>query len=944
MKKKSSHENRYGGKAVKDRNSRNPKYHSQPKGGKENSSDPKKEKFRHKWKNEKKGNFFPGKEKERFPNIDFDDYLVSKFGAEFLQKLAHSTQVKINNLLAGKATAEDLGILSTTQHGESRESNKNITSKEKNFSKLQPTKSYLKTKKENFALESTEKTGPQIKEEIQKPTRGFALAKYKKELELKEEISTSKSNSINKLEETKLTTPAGMTLDEWQFQALQALLAGKNVIVDAPTSAGKTRVIEALLEYRLPEGIKLIYTSPVKSLSNDKYREFSEKYGREKVGINTGDFKENLTAPIMLATLETYRNSLLGIEPNMNRRVVVYDEYHFLQDESRGSAWEESLILTPKDSQLVLLSASVPNSEDFAAWIQYLTGKESVVIKVTKRPVPLVHLVYTKFGWIFGEELPLSKEDEFHILKLNKMKRRDNKRFRGREVYQTLCAPISHALEQKMGPIVVYAGRRGDVEGLALSFSKQFKKDSFGEDIDKLKERIKSLSGFEYVPAELQKLVTKYGIAYHHSGMIPPGRVAIETLLKEGLLRVCCGTMGISLGVNFAVRSAFISDESRPSEGGETIYSNTEIMQMLGRAGRRGHDSQGFSLWLNVGRYIAQKPKEREKCKSSLKFDPTTVIGILGQHQSIAYLSMFYQKSFFMRTKDSAQVFVADHDLISATLYQKYELEKIECEDIPNTYKMFQSGKKRSTIACNRCVAKKVCHNLMQSANQSMLNKIIQHLQDVNALDGSVPTLMGNLARHFPQAGGLIIANWLAQGLINKDTFSDYLQAMSAFGAAHFKEIPTTFADTKFLNDLEIPKLINKYYPNYLFPELYDEIKPKKWEENTSPEITFREFNLGAASIVKQWLNPRTKWEDLVEEHSSKYFSAGDCMNVLFRFYTFLQSCTRLIDFDPALAAEAKRLQKILLREPLDARNRMLVEETDEIGISSSEEEAVLTI
>lgn len=946
LKKKSSHENRNGDKTLKDKNSRNPKFHSHSKGGRENPSAQKKDKFRNKWNGEKKGNFFRGKDKERFPNIDFDDYLESRFGAEFLQNLANSTQAKIKQLLSGQATVEDLGILSTTQHGESNEKKKSIISQEKGFSKLQPTKSYLKTKKENFVPENIKETSDQKQEDIPKPTRGFALAKYKKEMEFKEEIPSPKSNSNSnlKLDEKSLKTPSGMTLDDWQYQALQALIAGKNVIVDAPTSAGKTRVIEALLEYRLPEGIKLIYTSPVKSLSNDKYREFSEKYGRDKVGINTGDFKENLAAPIMLATLETYRNSLLGIEPNMNRRVVVYDEYHFLQDESRGSAWEESLILTPKDSQLVLLSASVPNSEDFAAWIQFLTGKESVVIKVTKRPVPLVHLVYTKFGWIFGEELPLSKEDEFTILKLNKMKRRDNKRFRGREVYQTLCAPIAHALEQKMGPIVVYAGRRGDVEGIALSLSKQFKKESFGDDIDKLRERIKTLSGFEYVPAELQKLVTKYGIAYHHSGMIPPGRVAIETLLKEGLLRVCSGTMGISLGVNFAVRSAFISDESRPSEGGETIYSNTEIMQMLGRAGRRGHDSQGFSLWLNVGRYIAQKPKERERCKSSLKFDPTTVIGILGQHQSIAYLSMFYQKSFFMRTKDSAQVFVADHDLISATLYQKYELEKIECEDIPNTFKTFLNGKKRSNIACNRCMAKKVCHNLMQSANQSMLNKIIQHLQDVNALDGSVPTLMGNLARHFPQAGGLIIANWLAQGLIHKDSFSDYLQAMSAFGAAHFKEIPTTFADTKFLNDLEIPKLINKYYPNYLFPELYDEIKPKKWEENTSPEITFREFNLGAASIVKQWLNPRTKWEDLVEEHSSKYFSAGDCMNVLFRFYTFLQSCTRLIDFDPALAAEAKRLQKILLREPLDARNRMLVEETDEIGISSSEEEAVLTI
>ncbi|WP_397600971.1 DEAD/DEAH box helicase [Silvanigrella sp.] len=874
-------------------------------------------------------------------HIAFDNFLEQKIGAETLQKLANEARKKINSLVSGSVSAIDLGV-ATTHHGENNSKHKdhlNSTSSQK----FQPTKSYLRNKKEAIETPKEEVSNhKKIEKPKEIPSRGFALAKYKESL-------TNQNKTVNVNQESKidqeishLRTPGGLLLDEWQYNALQALLAGKHVIVDAPTSAGKTRVIEALLEYRMKEGGKLIYTSPVKSLSNDKYREFSEKYGRDAVGINTGDFKENLNAPIMLATLETYRNSLLGIEPNMSRRVVVYDEYHFLQDESRGSAWEESLILTPKDSQLVLLSASVPNSEEFASWIKSLTGKETVVVKVTKRPVPLVHMVYTKYGWIFAEDLKLKPDEEVQLAKICRIQRKENRRFRGKDVYNSFILPISSALELNMGPIVIYAGRRGDVEGIALSFAKNFKKDFEGPEADKLRERLKTLSGYEYVPPELQKLVTRYGIAYHHSGMIPPGRVAIETLLKEGLLRVCCGTMGISLGVNFAVRSAFVSDESRPSEGGETIYSNTEIMQMLGRAGRRGHDKQGFSLWLNAGRYASQKPKDREPCKSSLKFDPTTVIGILGQHQSIAYLSMFYQKSFFMRSRDSSQVFVADHDLLSATLYQKMGIDSIACQDIPNTYKQFQKGKKRSGIACNHCPAKSPCHSMMQTASHSMLNKIINHLQEVGALDGSVPSQMGNLARHFPQAGGLIIANWLAQGHLNKDTFIDYLQAMSAFGAAHFKEIPSTYADMEFLNDLNIPTLIEKYYPNNLFPELYDEIKPKKWEEIQENIIVFREFNLGAASIIKQWLNPKTSWDDLVEEHSSKYFSAGDCMNVLFRFSTFLQSCGRLVDFDPAIASEAKRLQRILLREPLDARNRMLVEEADEFeNIPGSLEEIV---
>ena len=885
----------------------------------------------------RKNNWETNAPKDAF--LVFDSFLEQKWGVENLQKFANEAKKKINSLVQGSLSAADLGV-ATLHHGEIKKIQKdhfdsNITPK------FQPTKSYLKNKKDVVYLS---KPKINLKETSEKekeiPTRGFALAKYKANMNHTHyEIPKQVEKEFSEINQIK--TPGGILLDEWQNKALQALLSGKHLIVDAPTSAGKTRVIEALLEYRMKEGGKLIYTSPVKSLSNDKYREFSELYGRDSVGINTGDFKENLNAPIILATLETYRNSLLGIEPNMSRRVVVYDEYHFLQDESRGSAWEESLILTPKDSQLVLLSASVPNSEEFADWIKKLTGKETEVVKVTKRPVPLVHMVYTKYGWIFADDLKLSPEEEIQLAKLCRIQRKENRRFRGKDVYGSFVQPISQALEMNMGPIVIYAGRRGDVEGIALSFAKHFKKDFDGPEFVKLRERLKTLSGYEYVPSELQKLISRYGIAYHHSGMIPPGRVAIETLLKEGLLRVCCGTMGISLGVNFAVRSAFVSDESRPSEGGETIYSNTEIMQMLGRAGRRGHDKQGFSLWFNAGRYASQKPKDREPCKSSLKFDPTTVIGILGQHQSIAYLSMFYQKSFFMRSRESSQVFVADHDLLSATLYQKMKIEKIACYDIPNTYKQFQKEKKRSGIPCHQCPAKNPCHSMMQTASHSMLNKIINHLQDVGALDGSVPSQMGNLARHFPQAGGLIIANWLAQGHLNKDTFIDYLQAMSAFGAAHFKEIPCTYAEMDFLNDLNIPALIEKYYPNNLFPELYDVIKPKKWEEVQDNIIVFREFNLGAASIVKHWLNPRTSWEDLVDKHSSKYFSAGDCMNVLFRFSTFLQSCGRLDEFDPAISSEAKRLQRILLREPLDARNRMLVEEADEFENTPGSQEEI---
>lgn len=634
-------------------------------------------------------------------DVNYETVLERRVTREGFSRLADDSQRKLRQLISPSAAdvtppqqAGDAAPTSTTAVSETQEPpNAGGGFRLPNW--LAPSRSYLKSREAPTPVPGDGKQLPEVHDpraQTPAPTpaeapaatassgadRGFARARQRK----KDEETTAASPpqaAPSKLSDLMTSLPkeaqnaagAGLHLDPWQAEALDALMAGSHLVVDAPTSAGKTRVIEALLEKRMKEGMKLIYTTPVKSLSNDKYREFCEKYGKERVGINTGDFKENLGAPIILATLETYRNSLLGVEPNMARRVVVYDEYHYLQDESRGSAWEESIILTPKHSQLVLLSASVPNADEFADWITSLTGKECKVIRVQKRPVPLVDLVWTRHGWVFADDLKLSPEETRELGRRLKTAQAGVRRYlKAKLTHQEVLEPVAAALALNLGPIVVYAGRRSDVEAIAHAIARHLRMEYSGPEAEKMRNRINNLPGWDYVPHELQRLVKRYGIAYHHSGMIPPGRVAIETLLKEGLLRVCTGTMGISLGVNFAVRSALVADESRPSESGETRYSGTEVMQMLGRAGRRGHDKQGFSLWVNLGRYALQKPTGREPTRSSLKFDPTTVLGILGQHENFAFLSDFYKKSFFMRGKDETQVLIEDHDLIGSLLYR----------------------------------------------------------------------------------------------------------------------------------------------------------------------------------------------------------------------------------------------------------------------------------
>ncbi len=251
-------------------------------------------------------------------------------------------------------------------------------------------------------------------------------------------------------------------LDPWQREVLDALVQGKNVVVDAPTTAGKTRAVEVFFRLHIGQPqFRAAYTAPVKSLSNDKLREFSDMFGAENVGIATGDIKENLGAPIVVTTLETYRNSLLGVEPDLGRRLVIFDEYHFMQDYSRGSAWEEALVLTPPDCQLLLLSASVGNAEDFSSWLNTIHERETLLVRTLTRPVPLRDLIYIRGRWLDSKTLG---EGVFKKVLLDK---------EFKPLPPPVLAPrIASARALGLTPTIIYAGKRLSCEIVAAELAK----------------------------------------------------------------------------------------------------------------------------------------------------------------------------------------------------------------------------------------------------------------------------------------------------------------------------------------------------------------------------------------------------------------------------------------------------------------------------------------
>ncbi len=339
--------------------------------------------------------------------------------------------------------------------------------------------------------------------------------------------------------------------DLWQQQAIRALQAGKDVIVDAPTGAGKTYIFELLVESNSLKG-NAIYTVPTRALANDKLQEWRKR--RWNVGIATGDIAENLDAPVVVATLETQKYRFLrGDGPS----VLVIDEYQMLGDQSRGVNYELVLALAPEHTQLLLMSGSVANPQRVVEWLRRL-GREVELVRTGERPVPLEE--------IDADALP------------NRIPS---------TVQGLWPRVIARALKFELAPLLAFAPRRRAAEKLALQLARMLPE----EDPLVLTPEQKRLAG-----EGLAKLL-RSRIAFHHSGLDYAQRAGlIEPLAKAGQLRVVVATMGLSSGINFSMRSVLVTDREYRAHDRHHHVRPDELLQMFGRAGRRGLDKKGYII------------------------------------------------------------------------------------------------------------------------------------------------------------------------------------------------------------------------------------------------------------------------------------------------------------------------------------------------------------
>ena len=486
------------------------------------------------------------------------------------------------------------------------------------------------------------------------------------------------------LEENYFKLPQGASPDIFQKASAANLYAGNDVLVTAPTGTGKTAIALYVITKNLEEGKKTFYTTPLKALSNEKFRNFQKIYGEENVGLITGDTKINKDAPIVIMTTEVYRNMIFGErfkEHNPildNLKTVVFDELHYLGDLDRGGVWEQSIILSNPKTQLLSLSATIGNNEDVARWMarcrdlgysRYfanslnLQGKSSIFdhpLKTSFRTLNLVN-VPSEYRHVPLEfENVLMSGSKKQISKPKKDKHGNEIQDRRipvpqNEDYQRMVTMLKK--NDRLPAIFFVFNKKGSkaiLDHLA-KFGEKLNSDSEIEQIKETIERYKSEG--KYLGETLNMKALYKGYAIHNAGLLPTQKELIEELFQRKLVKVAIATETLSAGINMPARTTVISSYMKPTSdpdavGGRRELTPNEFHQMAGRAGRRGIDKIGYCYTMSMDSnqkaefdfLISSEPNE---LKSAFNPDYSFVAGYYDSCKTDDFIKEIADKSFY---------------------------------------------------------------------------------------------------------------------------------------------------------------------------------------------------------------------------------------------------------------------------------------------------------
>jgi superfamily II RNA helicase len=431
----------------------------------------------------------------------------------------------------------------------------------------------------------------------------------------------------------------GLTLDKFQEDAINSIDANHSVVVSAPTGSGKTLIADYIIGRDINEDVRVIYTAPIKALSNQKYRDFCRDYGAENIGLMTGDIVRNPEGKILIMTTEVYRNMVLSNEPLVDEvSYVIFDEIHFINDVERGYVWEESVIFSPDKVRFLCLSATIPNADEFAEWIHSIKGHQVDVIKHTIRPVPLKRGFYDyQLGLCTLEEI----NDIARAPDYNRANRGHGKQRKEKKEPKPDHVQLVRDIKDKL-PCLFFVFSRNICQQNAIDLMGAH---LFPPNPEILRIIEKKLSE---APPEIQDLETTqilkktlpYGIGFHHAGELPVIKEMVEELFGKGLIKVLYVTETFAVGINMPAKTVCF-ESMRKYDGISFRYlTSKEYFQIAGRAGRRGIDTEGFAYVMvdrrdfdyKKLRYITDEDKE--PIVSQFRLSVNTVLNLVKNHNS----------------------------------------------------------------------------------------------------------------------------------------------------------------------------------------------------------------------------------------------------------------------------------------------------------------------
>lgn len=561
-------------------------------------------------------------------------------------------------------------------------------------------------------------------------------------------------------------------LDTFQKISISSIERDESILVSAHTSCGKTVVAEYAIAQSIKNNQRVVYTSPIKALSNQKYRELQEEFG--DVGLMTGDVTINPEASCLVMTTEILRNMLYrGSEVIREVHWIIFDEIHYMRDKERGVVWEETIILLPSHVRMVFLSATIPNALEFAEWISFIQQQNIHVVYTEKRVIPLVYYFQT-------DDLYLIKDKKFHLKEfINSMKNIPNKK-EGVKILQ-------EAIEKAKTPAVVFSFGRKECESYAVKIKKDYLNEEekelvktiFNNAIASLRQEDRNIPIIEKMLPLLQR-----GIGIHHSGLLPIIKEIVEILFQESLLKVLFATETFSIGLNMPAKTAIFTSLRKFDGENRRLVTSGEFTQMSGRAGRRGLDDIGLAICLLTEELTVSQVKNlfsstSDKLLSAFRLTYNMLLNLL-------------------RVEGLNPEYLLSRSFYHFQAYKSVIEEENRIEEIPYV---------KETELSNLLLKREKLYRTRNEALSATYRQMIK-------MKGRVVDLM------VPHMGSLLrIRNGIIKELTNKDTIIVYVLTNKDIEA---KEYPVTFVSNVY--DVQCKVDIKVFSKKFKLLEFKDEI------------------------------------------------------------------------------------------------------------------------